>query len=132
NTGYTSVWAQADGPLLTLTARAMGAAGNEVSIEVITTGTLAAVDSGPVLTGGVDGLWRTDVQATPRMNRAARDWTRSFFRALTESGIPATGAFSMELQHGDPEVEAGIAQRYPSGAPVLLNTPAVQTNFSPA
>lgn len=132
NTGYTSVWAQADGPALALTARAMGAAGNEVSIEAIATGTLVAVASGPALCGGVDGLWRTDVQATPRMNRSARDWTRSFFRALSESGISGTGAFSMELQHGDPDIEAGIAQRYPSGAPVLLNTPALQTNFSPA
>jgi hypothetical protein len=38
----------------------------------------------------------------------------------------------MELQHGDPSPEAGIAQRYPSQAPVVLNTPAIQTNFSPA
>ena len=38
----------------------------------------------------------------------------------------------MELQHGDPSLEAGIAQRYPSGQAVQLNTPALQTNFSPA
>jgi hypothetical protein len=37
----------------------------------------------------------------------------------------------MELQHGDPSPAAGIAQRYPSGNAVLLNTPALQTNFSP-
>jgi hypothetical protein len=46
-------------------------------------------------------------------------------------GIDVAGAFSMELQHGDPDASSGIAQRYPSGAAVLLNTPAVQTNFSP-
>ena len=46
--------------------------------------------------------------------------------------IEVTAAFSMELQHGDPSSEAGIAQRYPSQNPVLLNTPAIQTNFSPA
>jgi hypothetical protein len=38
----------------------------------------------------------------------------------------------MELQHGDPAPEAGIAQRYPSGIAVMLNTPALQTNCSPA
>ncbi len=37
----------------------------------------------------------------------------------------------MELQHGDPAPEVGIAQRYPSGTEVHLNTPALQTNFSP-
>jgi hypothetical protein len=36
----------------------------------------------------------------------------------------------MELQHGDPSPLAGIAQRYPSGNAALLNTPALQTNFS--
>jgi hypothetical protein len=46
-------------------------------------------------------------------------------------GIEVAAAFSMELQHADPTPGGGIAQRYPSGFPVALNTPAVQTNFSP-
>ena len=46
-------------------------------------------------------------------------------------GIEVVSAFSMELQHGDPSLNAGIAQRYPDGTPVWLNTPALQTNFSP-
>jgi hypothetical protein len=37
----------------------------------------------------------------------------------------------MELQHGDPAPAAGVAQRYPNGNAVMLNTPALQTNFSP-
>jgi hypothetical protein len=37
----------------------------------------------------------------------------------------------MELQHGDGSVAAGIAQRYSNGDPVMVNTPALQTNFSP-
>lgn len=45
--------------------------------------------------------------------------------------MDAVSAFSMELQHGDPSPEVGIAQRYPSGNAVVLNTPAIQTNFSP-
>jgi hypothetical protein len=36
----------------------------------------------------------------------------------------------MELKDGDASPSAGIAQRYPNG-PVLLNTPALQTNFGP-
>ncbi len=38
----------------------------------------------------------------------------------------------MELQHGDPARGAAIAQVYPSGNPVILTTPSLQTNFSPA
>ena len=37
----------------------------------------------------------------------------------------------MELGNGDTTVGAGIAQRYPSGKAVWLNTPSLQTNFSP-
>jgi hypothetical protein len=44
---------------------------------------------------------------------------------------PATVAFSMELQHGDDTPAAAIAQRYPNGDAVWLNTPALQTNFGP-
>jgi hypothetical protein len=36
------------------------------------------------------------------------------------------------LRDGDPSVAAGIAQRRPGGEPVMLTTPALQTNFSPA
>jgi hypothetical protein len=65
------------------------------------------------------------------VNRACRDWSREFCRALDSYGIETTAAFSMELQHGDDRVSTRIAQRYPSGNAVWLNTPALQTNFSP-
>jgi hypothetical protein len=125
------VWAQASGSVLTIYSRAIGAAGNDVTISA-SMGTAALTTSGSRLAGGNDGEWRTDLTVVPRMNRAARDWCRSFFQALAGYGITATGAFSMELQHGDPTPTAGIAQRYPSGNAVMLNTPALQTNFSPA
>src|SRR5207302_5253655 len=35
------------------------------------------------------------------------------------------------LQHGDPDPAVDIAQRYHDGSAVQLNTPALQTNFSP-
>ena len=130
NSGYTAVWAQATGSVLTIYSRENGTAGNDVTIAA-QMGGAALTTSGSRLTGGSDGEWRTDLTAVPRMNRAARDWCRSFFQALAGYGIAATGAFSMELQHGDPSPTAGIAQRYPSGNAVMLNTPALQTNFSP-
>jgi hypothetical protein len=154
NSGYTSVWATANGAILTIQSRLMGSDGNNITIAVTTNSTsMSAVTSGSQLSGGVDGNaggvtdysasgaspayaaanlgWRTDLTATPRINRAARDWSRSFFAALKGYGIPATAAFSMELQHGDPSATVGIAQRYPSSNPVILSTPSLQTNFSP-
>ncbi len=132
NRGYTAVRAQASGSQLTIYSRSMGLDGNAITIATsANTTNLAIQTSGPTLSGGVDGDWRTDLAATPRLNRAVRDWSRSFFQALEGYGLDGVSAFSMELQHGDPSSSAGIAQRYPSQAPVLLNTPALQTNFSP-
>jgi hypothetical protein len=155
NSGYTSVWATASGATLTIQSRSMGTDGNNITIGITTnSSTMTAVASSPQLIGGSNGDgggvsdstasdvtpdytasnrgWRTDLNATPRLNRAARDWARSFFAALKNYGIEATAAFSMELQHGDPSLSAGIVQRYPSGNPVILTTPSLQTNFSPA
>jgi hypothetical protein len=81
--------------------------------------------------GGIDGSWYTDLAAIPRINRAARDWSQSYFTALAGYGYDATVSFSMELGNGDPSPDAGIAQRYPDQTPALLNTPSLQTNFSP-
>ena len=53
------------------------------------------------------------------------------FEALKGYEIPVTAAFSMELQHGDDSPQAHLAQRYPNGDAVWLNTPALQTNFGP-
>lgn len=133
NRGYTAIRAAASGGTLTIYARQMGVEGNHVTIAASTTGSnLTITVSGSQLAGGVDGQWITDVAATPRINRACRDWSRSFLSALHAAGIDAVAAFSTELQHGDTSLTAGIVQRGPSGDPILLPTPAVQTNFSPA
>ena len=132
NRGYMAMRATAEGSVLTIWARAMGADGNNITLEASpASGPFTAQASGATLTGGVDGDWRTDLEATPRLNRAVRDWSRSFFAALGGHGLAAVAAFSLELQHGDPSPGAGIAQRYPGGNAVLLSTPALQTNFSP-
>lgn len=132
NGGYTGIRATASGGALYIYSRSMGADGNEITIEASpNSGAFTATTSGPRLTGGLDGEWRTDIEASPRLNRAVRDWSRAFFSACKDYGLDVVAAFSMELQHGDPSAAAGIAQRYPDGAPVLLNTPALQTNFGP-
>jgi len=131
NAGSTGVWAAASDSTLIVTSRTMGVAGNGMPVSVDTSSNgFSAISSGATV-GGLDGKWRTDLAASPRINRAARDWSRAYFAALNGHGIDATAAFSMELQHGDESVAAGIAQRYFNGEPVLLNTPALQTNFGP-
>ncbi len=133
NRGYTAIRAQASGNQLTIYSRSMGADGNAITIATSPNTTNLTIQvSGPTLTGGTDGNWYTDLQAVPRVNRAARDWTQSFFKALNGYGLDGVASFSMELGNGDPSTDAGIAQRYPSQGPVLLNTPSLQTNFSPA
>ena len=133
NRGYTAVWGSASGSVLTIWSRSMGADGNNVSLAASTTsGGFSATASGSALAGGVDGDWRTDLTASPRLNRAVRDWSASFFAALGGYGIDSTAVFSMELGNGDPSASVGIAQVGPSGDPILLPTPSLQTNFSPA
>ncbi len=133
NYNSTGVWAQASGNVLTITARAMGTAGNAITLASAGgTANFTVTASAASLSGGADGAWLTDLTAAPRLNRAARDWTTAYFRALKGYGIDAAAAFSTELGNGDPSLAAGIAQRYLSGDPVLVNTPALQTNFSPA
>jgi hypothetical protein len=132
NDGYTAIWAQANGNQLTVYSRSLGTEGNAITIATsASTTNLTIAVSSSTLTGGIDGTWCTDLQAMPRLNRAVRDWSLSYFQALKGYGMDATASFSMELQFGDPSPEAGIAQRYPSQNPVLLNTPSLQTNFSP-
>jgi len=110
----------------------MGSAGNNVGLGVNTNSAqFTATLAGSSLSGGQDGEWLTDLTVVPRINRAARDWTLSFFEALASYGVSVTAAFSMELGNGDPSVAAGVAQCYPDGTPCTVSTPALQTNFSP-
>jgi hypothetical protein len=142
NNGSTGIWAEASGDVLTIRSRLLGAAGNSMTLAADSTAEeFAAAASGSTLAGGQDGAlnirnppepWFTDIEAEPRIHRAARDWHRAYFAALDSYGITATAAFSTELSHGDPSAPVGMAQRYPDGSAVIVNTPGVQTNFSPA
>lgn len=152
NIGTNLVWASADGNQLTVTARAMGTDGNGVAVQLDTSSQGYTLSGPSLLSGGINGTpyeldptnalnntliaaadyWRTDLTSTPRINRAARDWHAAYFAALKGYGIDSVASFSTELMNGDPSEQAGIAQRYPDRTPVVLNTPAIQTNFSPA
>jgi hypothetical protein len=132
NGGSTEVWARASGVSLTITSRLLGSAGNDIALNVSTNSTqfTASLATG-FLSGGQDGTWLTDLMTIPRMNRAARDWTLSYFKAMSSYGTSVTASFSMELGNGDPSSGSGIAQRYPDGTACVVNTPALQTNFGP-
>jgi hypothetical protein len=152
NVGTNLLWASTDGDSLTVTARAMGTLGNGIAFQLASS-TPDFTVSAPanILSGGIDGapydltpdkglndtlmtaasFWRTDLTALPRIDRAARDWHTAFFAAIKSYGMDAVAAFSTELMNGDPSAAVGIAQRYPDGKPAVLNTPAIQTNFSP-
>ncbi len=151
NVGTNLVWASTDGNQLTVTARTMGADGNGIAVQLDPSSEGYTLAGGSTLSGGVDGTpydlditdplnstlvaaadyWRTDLTATPRINRAARDWHLAYFKALAGYRMDVVASFSTELMNADPSEQVGIAQRYPDGTPAVLNTPAIQTNFSP-
>ncbi|MBK7927511.1 MAG: hypothetical protein IPJ98_08460 [Bryobacterales bacterium] len=132
NRGYMAVRAEATGTLLVLYSRSMGSDGNALRVSASpASGVFQAVCSGDHFEGGTDGQWRTDLISLPRINRACRDWSRAFYRRMKEYGCEMTAAFSLELQHGDDSLAAGIAQRYPNGQAVWLNTPLCRPTFRP-
>ncbi len=150
NSGINSLWASASGAELTLTARAMGPDGDGIVVALDPTSEGYSLQGGTTLAGGSYGApynlasdtlnntliatadyWRTDLITSPTINRAARDWHLAYFSALKSYNIDVVTSFSTELLNGDCDPAAGLVQRYPDGAPVVLNTPSVQTNFSP-
>lgn len=156
NIGYNAVWASATGDQLTITQRTLTPWINQpdppaptvLSVTVSPNGAFSATASSTALSGGVAGspydgsldvsltpityYWRTDLNATPTINRAARDWSQAYFLALRNYGMDVVAAFSTELKNADPNLAAGLAQRRFDGSPVVVSTPAVMTNFSPA
>ncbi len=132
NAGSTGVWAQANGAVLTITARAMGTAGAIPLSASPEAGAFTAIAGNTALANGVDGKWLTDLAAVPRINRAARDWSTAYFQALKGYGLSAATAFSMELGNGDDTVATGIAQRYPDGDAGVGEHAGAANQFQPA
>ncbi|MDZ7637270.1 MAG: hypothetical protein U5J83_03310 [Bryobacterales bacterium] len=132
NDGSTAIRAEANSGELRILARRLGTEGNKITVAVTpASGTFYATPSTTNLAGGENGAWVTDINATPKLNRAMRDWHRAFFAALAQENIDCVSAYSTELRHADRSVSEGIAQRYWDLSAVELNTPALQTNFSP-
>ena len=149
NQGTTAIWASATGPTITITARTISDDGNFLAVSSYQdpNGNVSLSLSASALTGQVTGInvgfspsdqiqaftnfWRTDLTYQPRLNQACRDWSLAFYKALAAYGMDCVAAFSTELAHVDPTHAAGMAQRYYDGTPVVLDTPAIQTNFSP-
>jgi hypothetical protein len=151
NLGSNLVWASPNGNQLTLTARAIGVSGNGITVNLDPASLGVSISGDGVLGGGVDGTpydlantpglnqtlmatadyWRTDLTSVPRLNRAARDWHSAYFTALKGYGLDCVCSFSTELMNGDPSPTTGIVQCYADGTAVIVNTPAIQTNFSP-
>ena len=129
--GYTGVWASVSGSVVTIYSRSLGNDGNHYTLDKSTTSSTLRVSVSSAFSSGHTGVWRTDLTAAPRLNRAVRDWNKSFFTALASYGIDVVTAFSTELRDVDPAVGVGMVQRGPDGDAFLLQTPAYQTNFSP-
>jgi hypothetical protein len=155
NQGYTSVWASVSGNQLTVTQRALTpwpgqpAAAPQLYLSASADSNFSVTPSAQTaFSGGVPGetydtavdstlrqitsYWRTDISASsPTLNRAARDWSAAYFQALASYGMDVVAAFSTEMKNADPNQAAGLAQRRIDDTPVIVNTPAVMTNFSP-
>jgi hypothetical protein len=129
NHGYTGVWASVSGSVVTVYARSLGADGNHYTLGGSTTSRTLTVSVSATFSGGNTGLWRTDLTATPRLNRAVRDWNRSFFTALGGYGIDVVTAFSTELRDVDPAVGVGMVQRGPAATRFFCRRRHIRRTF---
>ena len=121
NEGSTGVWASAENGVLTITSRLMGTAGNGLSLKAdVGTGTSLQVETSGALAGGMDGKWLTDMSATPRINRAARDWSQSF------STRPSPAMESASRRHSAQSWETGTIRLRPA-SPSAIRTAAPAT-----
>jgi phage tail sheath gpL-like len=95
NNGSTGVWAARSGTVLTIQARVLGTAGNNLTLAATpSTGTMRAVAGSATFSAGVDGVWLTDLTVVPRLNRAVRDWHRAYYTALQGYGIEVAAAWN--------------------------------------
>ncbi len=70
NKGYTTIWAEASGGVVTIHARQRGLEGNLIHVSAHAEDTLTVTPSSDeTFTGGEYGDWFTDLAATPRLNR---------------------------------------------------------------
>ncbi len=123
NESAVGVWAAADGPTVTITARSPAwtfvfeesHTSNEGTVEV---------DDSEGLEHGTMPTWTIDPAQVPVLNRGFRDWHTDFFRELRAAGMSAVVSFSQELVHAPDDPGSGEVwhQRFPDQAAVQTAT----------
>jgi hypothetical protein len=116
NATYVGVYAAADGPQLTITARSpMPAYRFPFSLEVIrVTGSTGTAEAAGSLATGAVGEWIVDPTQNPVLNAGTRAWHADLFRECQRRNWEITVATSMELVNAPGE----FAARFPDGEPV--------------
>jgi hypothetical protein len=124
NATLVGVWAEANGPVLTVRCRSTGANWlYDLSVDTSTAhGTATVV--GDLKTGAADPTWVIDPTASQPLNRAIRDWHADHFATLKAAGIGVVVSFSQELVNppDDPAGGEVWTQRYPDGSPATTDT----------
>ena len=144
NDGYTAVWAQASGSQLTIYSRAMGMAGKASPYRQAQHRRLRSYYHAfrePVRGTSLGLLTIRRRRGRQLVHRPGSDAPLEPRGARLEPEL-LSGAQRLRIrcncvvQYGTRQrrshpPDAGIAQRYPDQTPALLNTPSLQTNFSP-
>ena len=115
NEVFIGVWAQSSGTVLTITCRTPIWSFTFSTSKTSAGGT---IDVSGSLTGGVEGTWEIDPDASEVLNRAARDWHADYFAQIHARAWTAVTALSMELVNPP----SGYAALFLDGEPVLTDT----------
>jgi len=115
NEVFIGIWAQASGAVLTITCRTPIWSFTFSTDKNSASGT---IDVSGSLTGGVEGTWEIDPDASQVLNRAARDWHADYFAEIHARAWTAVAAISMELVNPP----SGYAALFLNGDPVLTAT----------
>lgn len=124
NATLVGVWAEANGPVLTITCRSTSANWLYCLSVDVTTAHGTATVVGDLQTGAAAPTWVIDPTADQPLNRAIRDWHADYFSALQAAGIGVVVSFSQELVNppDDPAGGAVWTQRYPDNSPATTDT----------
>ena len=133
NAVYVGVWAEASGPVLTITNRSAAAAYSYILTPstVLKAGSTGTVSVSGSLQSGVAGTWQVDPTQNPPLNAGARAWHSDFYAQCAAAGLEVTSASSMELVNPP----AGYAAVFADGKPVMTaegfaNLVSTQCSFS--